>query len=275
MKKNKIDRRSGIERSVSKLLSPTGNFKVSQSAKDKITKLASRARKGDNDAAAELYSTAAFAVEILTWICKTRPEFFKSIGQEKFSWPVMYDSHSESMRETAEFLRDIELGRNTQINFSSGKTFSRRVPANAVALNLHALAKKLRRAPMRSWSSRDLSSMAKCGIGKKQTNGATVVALGATYWKQMKTLEAWGQRGAGKLLPPLSKETAAQWATAGKELFMIAYPGNFEEHPNLQELRASVLGRAKNAYGKVGRGNIRKAMLQALKQAWRSIAALD
>ena len=91
----------------------------------------------------------------------------------------------------------------------------------------------------------------------------------------MKALDAWGQSGAGRHLPPLSKQTAGQWATATKELFKIAYPGKFEEHPNLQDLRASVWGRAKNAYGKTGRGEIRKAMLQAVKQAWRSIAALD
>src|SRR5262249_55558864 len=147
------------------------------------------------------------------------------IAREKFSWPVIYDPHPEGMRETAQFLRDMELGRNTQINLSSGKTFSRRVPANAVAFNLHELAKKLRRAPMRSWSHRDLYQIAKCGIGKKQFNGGKIVIVGPKYWKQLKTLEAWGQRGVGKLLPPLSKETAAQWATAGKELFMIAYPG--------------------------------------------------
>ena len=90
----------------------------------------------------------------------------------------------------------------------------------------------------------------------------------------MKALEAWGQRGPGKKLPPLSKVTAAQWAIATKELFKIAYPGNFEEHPNLQELRASVLGRSRDSYGKAGRGVVRKAMLQAVKQAWHSIAAV-
>jgi hypothetical protein len=236
-------------------------------------KLASLATKGAQDAAVELYGTAAHSVELLAWLCKRKPQDFKGIAREKFSWPVMYDPHPESMRETAEFLRDMELGRNTQVNFWSGRTFSRRVPANIVALNLHQLAQNLRRAPMHSWSARDLSSISRCGIGRKNNDG--MVTLGPKYWKQMKALEAWGQRGAGKLLPPLSKETAAQWVTASKKLFMIAYPGNFEEHPFLQELRTSVLRRAKNAYGDVRRGNIRKAMLQALKQAWRSVAALD
>ena len=82
--------------------------------------------------------------------------------------------------------------------------------------------------------------------------------------------------GARKLLPPLSKETAAQWAKETVELFRLVYGDDFEAHPNLQELKKSVLGRAKDVYGKAGGpGIVRKVMLQAVKQAWRSIAALD
>jgi hypothetical protein len=100
-------------------------------------------------------------------------------------------------------------------------------------------------------------------------NGHTYIHLyDKKYEKQLKALEAWGQRGSGRDLPPLNKETAPQWATATKELFKIAYPGHFEKHPYLQELRASVLLRARGQAGLV-----RKLMLQAVKQAWRSIAA--
>jgi hypothetical protein len=271
VKNNKVRRPSPLEQYVSKLLSPTGNFKLSQSAKDKIEKLASGTKKGDNDAAAELFSTTAFAVEILTWMCKEQPEVFKEIARERFSWPVMYNPHPEKLRMTTALLRELELGRNTQINFSSGKTFSWEVPANVIAFNLYQLAESLRRVPKRLWDHRVISSIARCGIGSH----GDVHRIDATYWKQMKALDKWGQRGTGKQLPPLSKKSAAQWAIATRELFGIAYPGNFEEHPNLQQLRESVLGRAENAYGKVRRGGIRKAMLQALKQAWHSIAALD
>ena len=57
---------------------------------------------------------------------------------------------------------------------------------------------------------------------------------------------------------------------------MIAYGENFESHPYLQDLKEAVVGRARDAQGKPGsRGHIRKAMRQAVKQAWRSIAAVD
>lgn len=39
-----------------------------------------------------------------------------------------------------------------------------------------------------------------------------------------------GTARSGEQLPSLSKETAAQWATDTKEVFLIAYRGNFEEH---------------------------------------------
>jgi hypothetical protein len=275
VKKNKrMLSSSGIDQ----LLGRTTKLRrLSRQTKDKIVKLAQIADKGAHDAAVELHSTAGFAVATLWWLCKRRPELFKGISREKFSWPVMYNPHPEVMRKTAEFLQEMELGKNTQINFSSGKTFSWRVPANVVALNLHKLAQSLRRAPMRSWSLRDLHPIGRCGIGiYSLDHGRIGHKYDARYEKQLKALEAWGQTGAGKQLPPLSKETAAQWATAAKELFQIAYPGNFEEHPYLQELRASVLDRAKDYIGKPGgRGIVRKAMLQALKQAWHSIAALD
>jgi hypothetical protein len=269
MKKNN----SKLPRYVARLLFPTGNFKLSQSAKDKIDKLASLTRAGDKDAAAELYSTTAYSVQILTWMCEKKPALFKEIALEKFSWPVMYNPHPEEKRRTVVWIRQMELGRNTRINFSSGRTFSWQVPANVVAFNLHDLAQNLRKTPKRLWlrDQRVLGSIARCGIGRR----GNVHRADATYWKQMKELDRWAQRGVGKHLPPLSKKTAAQWAKASKELFRIAYPGNFEEHPNLQQLRESVLGRAENAYGKVRRGGIRKAMLQAVKQAWHSIAALD
>ena len=164
--------------------------RLSWRTNENIMKLASLAKEGAQDAAAELYSTAALSVGLLTWLCKRRPQDFKRIAREKFSWPVMYDPHPESMRETAEFLRDMELGRNTQINFSSGRTFSLQVPANVVALNLHELAQGLKRAPMRSWLRRDLRLISKCGNGKKHSNGVVAAAVDANYWKQMKALEA-------------------------------------------------------------------------------------
>jgi hypothetical protein len=244
---------------------------LSQSAKDDIAKLVSLTQKGVPDAAAELHSTAAFAVELLTWLCETRPELFATIAREKFAWPVMYDPHPERMRENALFIRTLKLGSNTQINLSSGKTFSWQVPANVIAIQLHGLAQSLQRAPMRSWNTLDLKHVAECGVGLRSNN---THIYNDKYVKQLKALEKWGQRGAGKGLPPLAKQTAAQWASATKGLFLVAYGENFDDHPRLQELKESVLSRAKDYLGKPGgRGIIRKVMRQAVKQAWHSISA--
>jgi hypothetical protein len=98
--------------------------RLSWRTNENIMKLAGLVNKGAQDAAAELYSTAAHSVGLLTWLSERRPQDFKRIAREKFSWPVMYNPHPERMRETAEFLQDIELGRNKRINLSSGKTFS-------------------------------------------------------------------------------------------------------------------------------------------------------
>jgi hypothetical protein len=252
----------------------TRSSKLSQSAKDKINKLVILINKGAEGAAAELHSTVAFATQNLEWICQRKPELFTGIARNKFSWPMMCSLHPEDIRENAEFLKKLTLGADTQINVS-GRTFSWRVPANIVALNLHELAQSLRRAPMRSWTLRDLRPIGRCGVGISSHGIRGMIhRYDEKYKKQLRALEAWGQRGVGKQLPPLSKQTAGEWARATKELFKIAYPGKFEEHPYLHELRVSVLGRAKGTSGKPGRrGDVRKAMRQAVKQAWHSIAA--
>src|SRR5262249_11464054 len=150
-----------------KLLGPTNKTrKLSRRTKDNIIKLGALATDGAQDAATELHSTAALAVEILTLLCGKRPQPFKEIAREKFIWPVLYSPRSEEMRKIASFIKGMELGANTQINFWSGKTFSSRVPANVVALNLHKLAGNLQRAPMHRWNLGDLSSIARCGIGR-------------------------------------------------------------------------------------------------------------
>jgi hypothetical protein len=184
----------------------------------------------------------------------------------------MYGPHPENVRENAAFVKSLKLGTQTQVNLCSGKTFSWRVPANIVAFHLHRLAQSLRRAPMRSWTSRDLSPMAECRVG---WISPSVHIYNEKYKKQLKDLEEWGQRGAGSLLPPLSKNTAPHWARATTELFRIAYGENFDEHPYLQKLKRSVRPRARDSSGNLRRGEVRAMMRKAVKQAWHSVAALD
>jgi hypothetical protein len=247
--------------------------KLAKVAKDNAWALAGLAAKGSEEAAVELYRTAASTTQLLTDLCNLKPQAFTGIAETKFSWPLMYNPHPESVEEDAKFIKKIKLAAKTNINLSSGKPFSWRTPANVVVFELYQLAQDLQRAPISEWRG-DFGSIAACGVGLVPS-GAHI--YDARYEKQLKELEAWGQHGVGKCLPPLSKQTARHWATATKELFKIAYPGDFEQHPKLQRLKKSVLGHARTAaYGKPPRaGDIRAAMLRKVKQAWASIAALD
>jgi len=255
-----------------KLSSPTKARKLFRLAQDTIKTLESLIAEDADGAAIALYWTATFATDVLTWLCKEKTAAFSAIAQEKFLWPVMYGPHPEEKRKADELVNRLGLGAKTNINLSSGKTFSWQVPANIIAFHLHQLAQQLRRAPMCSWTARDCFPLADCEVGWSSAN---VYSDDEKYRKQLNALETWGQRGAGKHLPALSKETAAQWVEATKELFLIVYGENFEEHPNLQGLRASVRETAKDAYDKKGgRAAVRKRMRQAVKQAWHSIAAV-
>ena len=60
-----------------------------------------------------------------------------------------------------------------------------------------------------------------------------------------------------------------------RELFRIVYGEHFDQHPDLQLLKKSVIGHAKDIFGKQGPGVVRQAMLRKVLQALNSIAPLD
>jgi hypothetical protein len=186
----------------------------------------------------------------------------------------MCSPHRESRGRVGRLLTSLKVGAKTNLNLSSGKTFSYDVPANRVALYLHDLAKALRRAPIDQWDVYEGLLLGQVGrFSYSASHKAGAVSSDA---EQLSAIEMWGQEGVGSILPPLSKSTASQWAVAMPELFKIVYGEKFDEHPLLQELKRSVSARAKTVYGKAGGpGILRKMMLQAVKQAFRSIAALD
>jgi len=72
--------------------------KVAKAAKDNAFALADFAGQGAKNAAIELYETAALITQYLEFICRKNPAQFTAIAQEKFSWPVMYAPHHDSVR---------------------------------------------------------------------------------------------------------------------------------------------------------------------------------
>ncbi len=236
--------------------------KRARDCKQNVWALVELAAMGVKDAALDLYDTAASLTGSLTYLCENNPARFSTIARDKDLWPVAYGPHSDSAKRAKELIKKLQVGAGTGLNLSSGKRFSLNVPANVVALRLYRLAKSLPQTRGRSWGHDHYYALVACGL-----------RIGDQRYEK---LVEWRQRGAGKSVPPLSKQTARQWAEVGKELFKILYPKHFEQHPDLQELRASVERRAKTVYGKPGGpGIVRKMILQALKQAWTSIAALD
>jgi hypothetical protein len=258
--------------------------KLAKAVTENLWTLGRLAEKGAEEAAEQLYETAAMTIEFLTVLSQRNPELFSRIAGKKFSWPVMFNTRKECIEEHANLVKTLKLAADTGVK-SSGKPFSWDNPANVVAFNLYKLAESLRQAPMSPWSERELTAIATSGIGQRLSAKVDVQSrkydkrgmhvYNTEYERQLKALKAWAQRDDVKGLPPLSKRTAREWWIATKELFEIAYSEEFEQHPKLQELRIQILDRAKNAYEKQGRGEVRKYMRQALKQAWSSIAPVD
>jgi len=219
----------------------------------------------------ELCETATSAAYLLQWLCEDEPGLLTDIAQKMVSWPVMYGPHRDLRNRVTELLRELKLGAKTNINYSSGKSYSHELPANNFALYLYDLAKHLQHAPIRDWD--DYGYLLLDGRFFNGTADSDQPVISDP--KQLRALETWGQEGAGSVLPPLLKSTASAWKAAIPDLFRMVYGKKFDEHPVLQELRASVSGERNADREPGGGGTIRAAMLRKVKQAFTSIAALD
>ena len=171
-------------------------------------------------------------------------------------------------------LRSLRLGTKTNINVADeGKSFSWKTAAIVVAFRLLRLVEAVRREPI----PRDgLAELAMCGVGRRP-DGSTVLMM-MHIERQLAALEDWGQHGAGSLLPSLSRGAAAQqWAKETPALFRLVFGADFDQHPKSTRLEGI---RCWAALGILleelrGPGVIRQLMLQSVKQAWGSLAALD
>jgi hypothetical protein len=238
---------------------PTEAQKLGKTASADIEALADLVARGDHSAAVELWQVATAATLELTSFCQSKPEMFESLARRNFSWPVLHSLHHQFVEENKAMLKNLNLAADTDINISG--RFSFKPPANKIAIELYFVARALCRAPMDDWEALDWIKLAWTShLSKDDPN-------------YLRPLERWGQKGPGRFLPPLSKDTADLWKKAVPALFRLLYGVKFDEHPQLQDLRKSVFRSAKDNYQKVGgAGVVRKRMLQAVVQAMGAIA---
>jgi hypothetical protein len=189
---------------------------------------------------------------------------FEPLARSDFSWPVLHSLHHDWVQENDAMLKNLKLATDTDINIlgKGRRRFSFETPANKIAVELYFVARALRRGPMDDWEALDWIKLAWTSHLSKDD---------PTY---LRPLEIWGQEGPGRFLPRLSKDSADLWKNAVPTLLRLVYGTKFDEHTQLRDLRQSVLRRAKDNYHKVGgAGVVRKRMLQAVVQAFGTIAA--
>jgi hypothetical protein len=137
-----------------KALNQTETQKVAKPGVDTVFALSALTDKGDQDAAAELFTLAAFATETLVKWCEAKPGMFTPIARDQISWPAMHSLNKGLVRKNDALLKALNLGGNTDINISEqGKGFSFDTPATRVAFDHYKLARILRRAPTDGWSA--------------------------------------------------------------------------------------------------------------------------
>jgi hypothetical protein len=214
---------------------------IARVVKGQTLALAALAKEGNKTAALELCRTAALATEWLTRLCREKPKLFAPIAARRFSWPVMYGAHRDTITENQQLIEQLELASDTDVNFSlNGKPYEWKLPANQIAIFLYQLAKALKRRSINEWNRYERLTLTVIG-----TNGFA----GEQYRRD---LERWGLRGPGQLLPRLLRNTAETWARATPDFVRLVYGPSFDEHLQLQQLKNSVMGRAKTSAGEQG-----------------------
>ena len=242
---------------------------LAAAAKDKLARLAGRAREGDPLAARQLYSCATLATHWLNLAAEQNRRLFKPIAREKMVWPVGYSRHHEDRTAADALMKELEVGANSGVNLSgNGKPFSWGTPAVEIAYHLVRLVRLVQSHSITNVglnSAVDLSPLAALRVGCKSPR---CHVYDDKYAKQLRELEDWGQKGPGSKLPPLTRDTADQWARAIGEPFRIIFGRNYERHFRLADLRASIKKWI------CGVGILRSRMLNEVKQAIKSIAPL-
>src|SRR6266404_8404730 len=95
-----------------KVLAQTEAQEASKPAFNAIFALIRLTDEGDQDAAAELFSLAAFATETLMQWCEAKPEMFSRMAADQIAWPAMHSLHRGLVRKNDELLKNLKLASN-------------------------------------------------------------------------------------------------------------------------------------------------------------------
>ncbi len=212
-----------------------------------------------------------------TWVEDAEPgnrERIKRI-REMFSkeeaLPVPYHVHRDKRDDLAETVRRLGLGSAVDLNYEGGKRYSTRTPANQVAEMIFRFAEPWR------------GNIGRGFIGSQFSE------------EENEKINTWGREYAAQL-PKLSRnpESLKKWQDAALKFIPLYFGEEFQEHPYLAQLvktqekaggrnqektvggklvkTQKKAGGRKTQLGKPARYAMRKAVKDAVKKAFLSIA---
>lgn len=213
---------------------------------DFITKLVQRVLKGDAAAASNLKGIASYATVQLSAVAHAKPDLFRPIAAASALWPVMASTNPHWIRTAERLLASVQLGSKTlYAKVKPGLAFDPHVPA-------------------RRWAKAAIEVLA---INRERFTDPRAPAPSLMFVKcdhdvRLRPIPSWAH-SAGKL-PPLSRQTAKEWATLSREMIRVEVP-ELEKHPDWK----SVVGRFEHLTGKAG--VVRNKVLDAIGSALCSL----
>lgn len=195
----------------------------------------------DDDAAARYADFMTAAVDDFLSVCNASPSRFRALARSRECWPMMHNAHAEDRKAADRDLASLDLGAQSELNFH-GKTFSKKTPANQIVLKLYRIISGMR-------GDDGLSRQVRLTLERFAAFDDWIAA----YLK-------WEQETPTSL-PPLERDTAAEWHRKTWPLFLFLFGEEFDLHPRFNTW----------AKGKE-RCHRRDAIKRAIKQAWHSIA---
>lgn len=213
---------------------------------DFITRLVKLALKGDAAAANNLKGIATYATNQLTAVTHAKPELFRPIAATSATWPVLASINPNWVRSAEQLLGSLQLGSETlHAKVKPALAFDRNVPA-------------------RRWAKEAIEVLAinRERFADPRAPEPSLMFVKCDHQVRLRPIPRWAH-AAGRL-PPLSRQSAKEWATLSREMIRTEVP-DLEKHPDWK----SVVGRFAHLTGKAG--VVRNKVLDAIGSALGSL----
>jgi hypothetical protein len=244
------------------------------------------AEGGNENAAKKLYNIFAAYVPQFDELCHMHPEIFEPLARKTTHWPAEISRHSDTKKRNAKLIALLNLGANSGLNLD-GKQWSINTPEVKAALRCYGLVKLYREDYLPENIKRFKAQIRQVNkrLGRPSNYRPPLPKPLPKLPSEMQSkLDRENEltkesRQLSKSLNPLNRQNYSEWFRASWPIFLMRYGNDFENRKCFSHywksdafMESDPAQPGKKRLMKRARGDIRDAIKNQFKQAFRSIA---